>query len=71
MPDHAGTLIGVVVEPADAGRRLDQVLADRIVDLSRTRVKALVLAGAVAIGGRSSSMSKGCRPASPMARPQR
>ena len=38
---------------ADAGGRLDRVLAARIADLSRSRLKALILAGEVAIGGRT------------------
>jgi len=41
----------VVVTDAEAGERLDRVLAARIADLSRTRLKALILAGEVAIGG--------------------
>jgi 23S rRNA pseudouridine1911/1915/1917 synthase len=43
----------VVIAEADAGARLDRVLAARIADLSRSRLKALILAGAVAIGGRT------------------
>src|SRR4051812_32358167 len=38
---------------ADAGNRLDRVLAANIPDLSRSRLKALILAGEVAIGGRT------------------
>src|SRR6202140_2432066 len=41
----------VVIAGADAGERLDRVLAARIADLSRSRLKALILAGEVAIGG--------------------
>src|SRR5258708_29362220 len=41
----------VVIAEADAGARLDRVLAARIADLSRSRLKALILAGEVAIGG--------------------
>src|SRR5262245_21309464 len=41
-----------VAADADAGDRLDRVLA-RIADLSRTRVKSLILAGEVSIGGRT------------------
>ena len=37
----------------DAGARLDRVLAARIEGLSRTRLKALILDGAVTIGGRT------------------
>jgi len=42
-----------VAASAEAGDRLDRVLAGRIADLSRTRVKSLILAGEVAIGGRT------------------
>src|SRR5919204_1654937 len=40
-----------VAADAEAGDRLDRVLAARIADLSRTRVKSLILAGEVSIGG--------------------
>ena len=43
----------VVIAGADAGARLDRVLAARIADLSRSRLKALILAGEVAIAGRT------------------
>jgi 23S rRNA pseudouridine1911/1915/1917 synthase len=43
----------VVIAGEDAGERLDRVLAARIADLSRSRLKALILAGGVAIGGRT------------------
>ncbi len=43
----------VVIAGEDAGERLDRVLAARIGDLSRSRLKALILAGEVAIGGRT------------------
>jgi 23S rRNA pseudouridine1911/1915/1917 synthase len=43
----------IVVAAADAGDRLDRLLAARIADLSRSRLKALILAGEVAIGGRT------------------
>src|ERR1041385_2355542 len=43
----------VTVEAAEAGERLDRVLAAHVTALSRTRLKALVLAGRVAIGGRT------------------
>src|SRR5262252_7785998 len=42
-----------VAAAADAGDRLDRLLAARIADLSRTRVKSLILAGEVSIGGRT------------------
>jgi 23S rRNA pseudouridine1911/1915/1917 synthase len=43
----------VIVAGGEAGERLDRVLASRIADLSRSRLKALILAGEVAIGGRT------------------
>jgi 23S rRNA pseudouridine1911/1915/1917 synthase len=43
----------LVVADTDAGTRLDRVLAAGIADLSRSRLKALILAGEVAIGGRT------------------
>ncbi len=43
----------VVVADDQAGARLDRVLAMQLAALSRTRLKALVLAGRVAIGGRT------------------
>jgi 23S rRNA pseudouridine1911/1915/1917 synthase len=41
----------LVAAGADAGDRLDRLLAARIADLSRSRIKSLILAGEVAIGG--------------------
>ena len=41
----------VLVAGDEAGERLDRVLAKHIAHLSRTRLKALILAGEVAIGG--------------------
>src|SRR5262249_10440740 len=38
-------------ELTDAGERLDRVLAERVAELSRSRHKALILAGRVAIDG--------------------
>ncbi len=40
-----------MVADTDAGERLDRVLATAVTDLSRSRLKALILAGEVAIGG--------------------
>lgn len=37
----------------EAGARLDRVLAAHLADLSRSRLKALILAGEVAVGGRT------------------
>ena len=41
----------VVISGEEAGERLDRVLAARIEELSRSRLKVLILEGAVAIGG--------------------
>src|SRR5512133_687451 len=41
----------LVVAPEEAGERLDRVLAARVAELSRSRHKALILAGRVAIDG--------------------
>jgi 23S rRNA pseudouridine1911/1915/1917 synthase len=49
-PDRMET---TVVGEAEAGERLDRVLAAHVTALSRTRLKALVLAGRVAVGGRT------------------
>jgi len=43
----------VVIAGEEAGERLDRVLAAHIEALSRSRLKALILDGAVAIGGRT------------------
>jgi 23S rRNA pseudouridine1911/1915/1917 synthase len=43
----------IVAADADAGHRLDRVLARHAAELSRSRLKALIQAGAVAIGGRT------------------
>src|SRR5215510_5428000 len=43
----------ILVGEAEVGVRLDRVLAAHVTALSRTRLKALVLAGRVAIGGRT------------------
>jgi 23S rRNA pseudouridine1911/1915/1917 synthase len=42
-----------VTADAETGNRLDRVLAARITELSRTRIKALILAGEVSLGGRT------------------
>jgi 23S rRNA pseudouridine1911/1915/1917 synthase len=47
----APSLETVTIAAAEAGERLDRVLAARIEALSRSRLKALILAGQVAIGG--------------------
>jgi 23S rRNA pseudouridine1911/1915/1917 synthase len=43
----------IVVAAEEAGERLDRVLARHVADVSRTRLKALVEAGAVALDGRT------------------
>ena len=43
----------MTIAAADNGARLDRVLAARIAGLSRTRLKALILGGAVTVGGRT------------------
>ncbi|MCB1494133.1 MAG: RluA family pseudouridine synthase [Rhodobiaceae bacterium] len=43
--------LSVTIEEAEAGNRLDSVLSQRLDGLSRTRIKALILAGAVSSGG--------------------
>src|SRR5438477_62988 len=53
MGEHQRQRDEVAIAAAEAGDRLDRVLAARIADLSRSRLKALILAGEVAIGGRT------------------
>jgi len=54
MTDEAAETIGsVTIQPDEAGGRLDRVLAARIPALSRSRLKALILDGQVAIAGRT------------------
>jgi 23S rRNA pseudouridine1911/1915/1917 synthase len=43
----------VTIAEAETGERLDRVLATRVAELSRSRLKALILAGDVAIGERT------------------
>ncbi|MBI4274528.1 MAG: RluA family pseudouridine synthase [Rhizobiales bacterium] len=43
----------VVIAASEAGERIDRVLAARIADLSRSRLKTLILDGEVAIGSRT------------------
>jgi 23S rRNA pseudouridine1911/1915/1917 synthase len=43
----------IVIADANAGDRLDRALAVTIADLSRSRLKALILAGEVTVGGRT------------------
>jgi 23S rRNA pseudouridine1911/1915/1917 synthase len=51
MPDSATET--VTVAPEEAGQRLDRVLAARIPALSRSRLKALILAGQVTVAART------------------
>ncbi|MFO0995445.1 MAG: RluA family pseudouridine synthase [Alphaproteobacteria bacterium] len=53
MPENAEQTHLIEAAPADAGSRLDTVLATRIPTLSRTRVKALIREGRASIGGRT------------------
>jgi len=48
----------IEVDPASAGTRLDQYLAQALDDLSRSRIKALILAGDVEIDGETVSEPK-------------
>ena len=47
----SGETLDVELTEADAGARLDKVLAERAPDLSRARLQALLEAGAVSLGG--------------------
>jgi 23S rRNA pseudouridine1911/1915/1917 synthase len=51
MPDNATETVRIAAE--EAGERLDRVLAARVPALSRSRLKALILEGQVAIEGRT------------------
>ena len=51
MTSAQGRSEKLVVAAEEAGERLDRVLAARVADLSRSRHKALILAGRVAIDG--------------------
>src|SRR5262249_61202805 len=44
----------LVIAAEEGGERLDRVLAHRVAELSRSRHKALILAGPVAVGGGTS-----------------
>lgn len=48
-----GTRYQVEAGPGDAGERLDRLLATRLPDMSRSRVKALIEAGHASSGGRT------------------
>src|SRR5215510_1826566 len=51
MTSTQGCSERLVVAAEEAGERLDRVLAARVAELSRSRHKALILAGRVAIDG--------------------
>src|SRR5262252_3558081 len=51
MASTQGRSEKLVVAAEEAGERLDRVLAQRLAELSRSRHKALILAGRVAIDG--------------------
>src|ERR1700678_787678 len=53
MSEAQARLETATIAAAEAGDRLDRVLAARIKELSRSRLKALILAGHVAISGRT------------------
>jgi len=40
----------IVIEPADAGKRLDKALAERLTDFSRARLQGLIAEGHVRLG---------------------
>ena len=42
---------GIIAEAAESGERIDRLIAARLTDLSRSRVKALIEAGRVAVDG--------------------
>ncbi len=49
----ASTQKSILIAGDEAGERLDRVLASHVAELSRTRLKALIEAGAVALDGRT------------------
>ena len=51
--DSEGHTEEVTIAAEDAGERLDRVLAARVAALSRSRLKVLILDGAVTVGGRT------------------
>jgi len=53
MTDSAGQRFEISASAEDKGARLDRFLADRISELSRTRLKALILEGEVEVSGRT------------------
>ena len=53
MADLSSQRFEIAAGAEDKGARLDRFLADRIAELSRTRLKALILEGAVEVSGRT------------------
>jgi 23S rRNA pseudouridine1911/1915/1917 synthase len=53
MPSAGGKIETAVADADDAGVRLDRFLALKLSDLSRTRLKELILAGEVSLSGRT------------------
>ena len=51
LDDASGEIHTLTVRAEEGGERLDRVLANRVQDLSRSRIKMLVLAGHVTVGG--------------------
>src|SRR5581483_9510314 len=49
----SSSLVSVLTADADAGERLDRVLARHVADLSRSRLKTLIEAGAVTVDGQT------------------
>lgn len=48
---QSGTLHTLTVDPSQAGTRLDRWLADRLPEISRSRLQALIEQGALSLGG--------------------
>ena len=51
LPDRGDTVRAVTAREQDAGERLDRLLAAQLGELSRTRLKHLIEAGRVSLGG--------------------
>jgi 23S rRNA pseudouridine1911/1915/1917 synthase len=53
MTDLAASAFDVVADAADAGNRLDKLLAARLPDLTRSRLQSLIRDGSVTLGGKT------------------
>jgi 23S rRNA pseudouridine1911/1915/1917 synthase len=53
MEERTGRFETFTVDASERGQRLDRLLADRVRELSRSNLKALILAGDVTIAGRT------------------